>query len=108
MRKLAITTLCAFSLSFVAIAQEESGPTLSFSGSADTYFRVNLNSTNDATNGGMLAPGTSFANGSGFSLGMFNLITSFSTEKVGFVADIVAGPRGTEAVFGSPAPLTMV
>lgn len=108
MRKLAFTMICALSFSFCAMAQEEEGPSLSFSGSVDTYFRYNLNSTNDASNGGMIAPGTSFANGSGFSLGMFNLVSEYSTEKVGFVADMVFGPRGAEAVFGSPAPLNIV
>src|SRR5690606_29554738 len=36
------------------------------------------------------------------SLGMVNLIASYEGEKVGFVADLVFGPRGTDAVFGSP------
>ena len=39
---------------------------------------------------------------------MFNLVTSYDTEKVGFVADMVFGPRGAEAVFGSPAALNIV
>ena len=108
MRKLAFTMICAVSFSAWAQAQDEQGPELSFSGSVDTYYRANLNSTNDASNGGTLAPGTSFANGPGFSLGMFNLITEYGSEKAGFVADMVFGPRGAEAVFGSPAPLNLV
>lgn len=84
-----------------AFAQEESAG-LTFSGSVDTYFRYNLNSTNDATDGGTLAPGTSFANLPGFSLGMINLVAAYDGEKSGFVADIVLGPRGADAVFASP------
>ncbi len=48
---------------------------------------------------GPTAPGTSFANRPGFALGMANLIASYEGEKVGFVADLVFGPRGEEAVF---------
>ncbi len=78
---------------------EEEEPKLSISGSVDAYFRTNLSSPNneDAT-----APGSSFANNSGFALGMVNLITSYEGKKVGFVADLVFGPRGEDAVFGSP------
>lgn len=71
------------------------------SGSADMYFRYNLNGTNNIENGGTLAPGTSFANLPGFSLGMFNLVAEYEGKKAGVVADLVFGPRGTEAVFGS-------
>lgn len=71
------------------------------SGTADVYFRSNLNSTNNPDNGGVLAPGTSFANLPGFALGMANIIGSYETDKMGFVTDLVFGPRGAEAVFGS-------
>ncbi len=70
-----------------------------FSGSIDTYFRANLNAPNDQN---AQAPGSSFANLPGFSLGMVNLVTAYNGEKVGFVADLVFGPRGEDAVFGSP------
>ena len=33
---------------------------------------------------------------------MANVIASYEGEKVGFVADLVFGPRGEDAVFGSP------
>jgi len=86
--------------SSVAVAQDE--PAFTVSGSIDTYFRTNLSGgTNDPTDGGTTAPATSFANGTGFSLGMANVIMSYEGEKVGFVADLVFGPRGAEAVFGS-------
>ncbi|MBK9735874.1 MAG: porin [Saprospiraceae bacterium] len=77
-------------------------------GSADTYFRYNLNSTNDATNGGSLAPVTSFANLPGFAMGMFNLIAKYEKGKTGFVTDLVFGPRGRDAVFNSPGSLNIV
>jgi len=80
----------------------------SLSGSADTYFRTNLNVTNDASNGGTVAPPTSFANLPGFSVGMFNLIGKYETAKSGFVADLVFGPRGKDAVFNSQGSLNIV
>ncbi len=87
--------LLSFVLAFITIAiyaqeevAEESG--LSLSGSVDAYFR----STGDA-------PATSFANKNGFALGMVNLIAEHEANNVGFVGDLVFGPRGEEAVFGS-------
>jgi hypothetical protein len=70
-----------------------------FSGSADVYFRTNIG----APNGGEYhqAPNTSFANGNGFAIGMANAIITYEGKKVGAVADLVFGPRGTDAVFGS-------
>ena len=77
-------------------------------GSVDMYFRYNLNSTNDATNGGSLAPATSFANLPGFAMGMFNIVAKYEKGKTGFVTDLVFGPRGRDAVFNSPASLNIV
>ena len=98
---LSLAVLCSY-------AQIQLDSSITLSGSVDMYFRNNLNSTNNPENGGILAPGTSFANGPGFSLGMINLVSSYEGKKVGFVADLVFGPRGAEAVFGSPAPLNIV
>lgn len=78
---------------------EEAPSKLNISGSIDAYFRTNLSAPN---NSDAIAPGSSFANNNGFALGMVNLITSYEGEKVGFVADLVFGPRGEDAVFGSP------
>ena len=72
----------------------EPDPTFNFSGTIDTYFRASF--TEDP-----VAPGTSFANLNGFSLGMANFIVSYEGKKSGFVADVVFGPRGSDAVFGS-------
>lgn len=77
--------------------QEE--PTFKFSGSVDTYFHSSFGTTNGVF--GNNAPSTSFADLKGFGLGMANLIASYGGEKVGFTADLVFGPRGRAAVFGS-------
>jgi len=86
---------------WVTLAQEE-GETPSkfnFSGSVDAYYRANLTAPNDE---GANAPLSSFAQHPGFALGMANLIASYEGEKVGFVADLVFGPRGSDAIFESP------
>lgn len=72
----------------------------SISGTVDAYYRANLNSANAGDN--YSAPGSSFANLPGFSLGMANVIASYEGEKAGFVGDLVFGPRGTDAIFASP------
>lgn len=90
-------------------ATDEEEKTFTLSGSIDTYVHTAFGTMNPYTStydsdGDLLAhaPSTSFANLKGFSLGMVNLIGSYEGEKVGFVADLVFGPRGTDAVFGSP------
>ncbi|MEZ5045221.1 MAG: outer membrane beta-barrel protein [Saprospiraceae bacterium] len=85
-----------------AVEEEEEEPKFTISGSADTYFRTNLNGPNDISKSGIIAPATSFANLPGFSLGMINLVGAYETAKGGVVADLVFGPRGSDAVFGSP------
>lgn len=84
-----------------SFAQEESTnePKISITGSVDAYYRANLSAPNDEN---AIAPGSSFANLPGFSLGMANFIAAYEGEKVGFVADLVFGPRGADAVFGTP------
>jgi len=79
--------------------KEEKEKKITFSGSIDAYYRANLNAPNDEN---AVAPGSSFANLPGFALGMANLVASYEGEKVGFVADLVYGPRGEDAVFLSP------
>lgn len=90
-------------------AEEEKAQTFTLSGSIDTYVRTTLGTMNPYagtydSDGDLYihAPSTAFANLKGFSLGMVNLIGAYEGEKVGFVADLVFGPRGTDAVFGSP------
>src|SRR5690606_12336780 len=47
------------------------------------------------------APETSFADETGFALGMANIIVSYEGEKTGVVADVVFGPRGDDATGGA-------
>ena len=98
--KLTALTFVLFT-SFSVFSQEkkEEKKKFSFSGSIDTYFRSNLNAPNDENN---VAPGSSFANLPGFALGMVNLIGTYEGKDVGFVADLVFGPRGEDAIFNSP------
>jgi len=93
--------LAFLSFSAIAIAQEETEEKkkFSFTGSVDAYYRTNINAPNDEA---AIAPGTSFANLNGFALGFANLIGAYEGEKVGFVADLVFGPRGEDATFLSP------
>lgn len=85
---------------------DDNGLGFSISGTADVYFRQNINADNFVeTAGGELAqaPGTSFANLPGFSLGMANVIISQDGAKAGVTADLVFGPRGEDATFLSSA-----
>jgi len=79
---------------------------ISISGSLDSYFRTNFNGLNKFEfdeNGNEIGPpqtpASSFANDPGFALGMANIILGHEGEKVGFVVDLVFGPRGEDAVF---------
>jgi hypothetical protein len=109
-----IITLSMFFIAFSLFAQEEKEEetivettlevteekkSFSFSGSVDAYYRTNFTGPNGED---AIAPGSSFANLDGFALGMANLVASYEGEKVGFVADLVFGPRGTDAIFASP------
>jgi len=94
-RLLICLALVGFSLSAVA---QDSTRTFTLSGSIDTYYRTAFKTTNDY---GAYGPSTSFADYKGFALGMVNLIASYQGEKAGFVADVVFGPRGQAAVFGT-------
>jgi len=78
--------------------EKENNRKFTFSGSADVYFRQNISGPNgdDA-----IAPNTSFANQNGFAIGMANTIISYEEKNIGAVLDLVFGPRGTAAVFGS-------
>lgn len=111
-KKLRLAFLLTFlGLSVVTFAQdaeEKKEPTFTLSGSIDTYAHTSLGLQNiypyDFDNdlpSGAYAPSTSFADLKGFSLGMANLVASYSGEKAGFVADLVFGPRGQAAVFGT-------
>lgn len=83
-----------------AAKKEDEEPAFTFSGSIDTYMHSSFK-TRNVFYDGAYAPSTSFADLKGFSLGMVNLIAAYSGEKAGFVGDIVLGPRGQAAVFGT-------
>lgn len=105
MKNLFLLILCfAISSTQLAFAQEEEAteetPALTLSGSVDAYFRTNFNAPNKGDN--FQAPASSFGNLPGFSLGMANIIAKYEGQKVGAVVDLVFGPRGEDAVFGSP------
>tara|TARA_B100001093_G_scaffold485990_1_gene520889 strand:+ start:773 stop:1759 length:987 start_codon:yes stop_codon:yes gene_type:complete len=90
-----ISTLLLISFTFICYAQDEE-PTLSFSGTVDAYYQTALTAPDTS----FFGFGTSFADESGFALGMANLITSYDMGKTGLVADVVFGPRGDAAVGG--------
>ena len=88
--------------------------TFTLSGSVDTYFHSSFGTQNGypmvdpTTPGSSYAPSTSFADLKGFALGMVNLIASYQGEKAGFVGDVVLGPRGKAAVFGTASGQAIV
>ena len=101
-----IYTIALMTFSFAAYSQSDSTKTFTLSGSIDTYMHSSFKTKNiyPLVNGdvnGASAPSTSFADLKGFSLGMVNLIASYQGEKSGFTADVVFGPRGKAAVFGT-------
>lgn len=90
-----IFTLLLVSLTTIAVAQEDA-PALSISGTVDAYFQTNLSAPDDAGQ----SFGTSFADETGFALGMANLVAAYDMGSTGVVADVVFGPRGDAAVGG--------
>jgi len=104
MKNLFILVICLTIFNTSVFGQESASSeeisALTFSGSVDAYFRTNLNAPNTGEN--LQSPATSFGNLPGFSLGMANIIAKYEGQKVGAVIDLVFGPRGEDAVFGSP------
>ncbi|WP_420400424.1 outer membrane beta-barrel protein [Flagellimonas sp.] len=98
-KKIAFIALASIPVLTFAQEEEEAKTTFEFSGTVDAYYRTNLTAPNGED---AIAPGSSFANLDGFSLGMANIIAAYEGDKVGFVADLVFGPRGTDAIFASP------
>ncbi|RNC89449.1 MAG: porin [Allomuricauda sp.] len=94
-KKLFFFTLSLTTIGVFAQEEDESKSPFSLSGSIDTYFRTTFNDAGLATT----ATPTSFANQTGFALGMANLVGSYEGESTGFVVDLVFGPRGTQATF---------
>lgn len=99
MKKIITLSMLFMACSLFAQEEEAPAPSFSVSGSVDAYYRANFTAPNDEN---AIAPGSSFANLPGFALGMANVVFSYEGEKAGFVADLVFGPRGTDAIFASP------
>lgn len=89
-----IITLSMLFVATIVFAQEEATKKLNFSGSVDTYYRTLLSASDAA---GPQSTG-SFADQTGFALGMVNLVGSYEGAKTGIVADLVFGPRGDQAI----------
>jgi len=76
---------------------------LTISGSVDAYYKSNLNGSteqdllDDNGQSVFLSPATSFADAQGFALGMANTVLAYETGNTGMVADLVFGPKGTQA-----------
>lgn len=85
----------------ITVFGQDSTKTFTLSGSVDAYFHTSFGSENVVSGFQPNAPTTSFANLKGFGLGMVNFIAAYQGEKAGFVADVVFGPRGSDAVFSS-------
>ncbi len=103
LNKKTLTTLLLLCFCQIAIfAQEEEKEKLSISGSVDVYYQTLLTADDRVPqpheNGS--AFGTSFADQTGFALGMANIIASYETGKVGAVADVAFGNRALSAVGG--------
>ena len=112
--KICFSVLVALLICSSAFSQD-STKTFTISGSVDSYFHSSFGTRNffpyDIESGepsGIYAPNSSFADLKGFSLGMVNLIASYQGEKAGFVADVVFGPRGQAAVFGTASGQAIV
>lgn len=96
--KICLSVLLALLISSAALGQDsDSTKAFTLSGSIDVYARTAFGAKNEMMDS--YGPSSAFANLKGFSLGMANLIASYNGEKAGFVADLVFGPRGKDAVF---------
>lgn len=93
-----LSAMALFSaVSLTAQEEETTGSKLTLSGSIDAYYRTTFMDGGEATT----ATPTSFANQTGFALGMANLVGTYEMGKTGMVVDLVFGPRGTEATFNN-------
>lgn len=94
------TKLLTAALAFVSIVsfgqEKETKGKLKLSGSVDGYFQTNLTAPDDEG----VSFGTSFANQTGFALGMANVVLSYEGAKTGMVMDLALGQRGVDAVGG--------
>jgi hypothetical protein len=92
-----IITLSMLFVATALFAQEEATEKkLTISGSVDAYYQTYLT----ASDNNYMPFGTSFADQTGFALGMANIVASYEGEKTGAVADLAFGTRGLQAVGG--------
>lgn len=94
---LAATMLVSSVSMFAQDEEEETSSALTLNGSVDTYYRTTFGEAGVSSTNSL----TSFANQTGFALGMANLVGSYEKGKAGVVLDLVFGPRGTEATFNN-------
>ncbi|WP_308993216.1 outer membrane beta-barrel protein [Mariniflexile litorale] len=92
-----LITLSMLFMATVVIGQEET-PTkkVSIGGSVDAYYQTYLTAPDNIG----ASFGSSFAEQTGFALGMANIIATYEGETTGAVADLAFGPRGVGAVGG--------
>ena len=92
-----LITLSMLLMATVLFAQDEVvEKKVSISGTVDAYYQTSLSASDDTVQ----SFGTSFADETGFALGMANIIATYEGKKTGVVADVVFGPRGDAAVGG--------
>ena len=91
-----IITLSMLFVATALFAQEEAPKKLSISGSVDTYYQTYLTASDNVVQ----SFGSSFADQTGFALGMANVIASYEGETTGAVADLAFGTRGIQAAGG--------
>ncbi|CAL65475.1 porin [Christiangramia forsetii] len=111
-----LLTVTLTTSTLIAQEEEEGTPNFTISGSVDAYFRTNFNGLNkseeivggDEVSFTPAAPASSFANDPGFAIGMANVILGYEDDKVGFLADLVFGPRGEDVVFLSQPSTNIV
>ncbi len=96
LKKLTLINLLSFMTIGMAISQTSDSTNFKVVGSMDAYYRMSIGADFDQ------APGTSFANLPGFSIGMANINATYYKKNTGIVADLVFGPRGEDATFLSP------
>ena len=94
--KLKITLFMVFAFSIAFGQEEKDEKKVSISGTVDAYYQTFFSASDDSGQ----SFGTSFADETGFALGMANIVASYEGEKTGVVADVVFGPRGDSAVGG--------
>jgi len=91
MKKFLLLTGCSIVIFNFLFSQNK----VKFTGSADVYFKANINNpANESIE-------TAFTNSNGFSLGMANLILEKEQKKTKLFIDLGIGPRAKEAVFNS-------